>query len=189
MKKLFSVLIAAVMLLTCFAAAEAIQPETRESVIMLEGIEETITETLHADEAGYSIWYQAELFALEAADGQAHFFAIDSTAEGEEPGLLTSDSYLLVVPVEITQEEIDAFLMEATGGFDPEAATIGEVFRETLENGAELSRVSVFDETTAYSYYIVTNGDIVLCVSAICPLEAMEGWGARFDHMVKTIGF
>ena len=154
MKKVLSIIIAILIMLMSFAMAEApeaAQPETRTAVIMLEGTEEEITETLYADEAGYSVWYQADLLKLEAADGQAHFFAIDSTAEGEEPGLLSSDSYLLIVPAEIALEDANAFLMEATGGFDPNAATIGEVFSETLENGVELRCISVTEASTVYS--------------------------------------
>lgn len=189
MKKLLSLVLAFLVVLAGAAFAGAALPATRTSVIMLEGVEEEITETQHIDGNGYSIWYQADLFTLETPDGQAHFFAIGSTAEGEEPGLLTSESYMLVVPVEILYEDTDAFLAEATGGFDPAVAAIGEPAAVTLENGIEIKSVLVTEAETAYGFYIVTDGTDVLCVSTVCPVEALEGWGARFDHAVKTITF
>ena len=189
MKKVISFVLAALMLLSVFAAAEGIQPATRTSTITIEGVEEEITETQYISDAGYSVWYQPELYKLDIPDGQAHFFAIDSTPEGEEPGLLTSGAYLLIVPADIAYEDAEAFLMEATGGFDPSAAVISAATSETLENGVEIKSLTVTEDTTFYGFYIVTNGEKVLCISTICPIEAVEGWGARFDHMVKTIEF
>ena len=186
MKKFVSVICAVLILLSVFACAES---ETRTSVITVEGIEEEITETLHVSEGGYSLWYQADKFLLNTAEDQTHLFAIDSTPEGVEIGIGTSAAYLLVVPIDIAYEDTDAFLMEATGGFDPSVAVIGEPASETLENGIEIKTVTVTEEATAFTYYIVTNGEKVLCVSAICPIEALEGFGARFYDIVKTIEF
>ena len=189
MKKVISVIIATLMLISAFAFAETAEPETRVTTIVLEGMEEEITETLYTNEAGYSIWYQADLFQLNVNEDQAHLFAIDSTVEGEEPGLTTSSAYMLIVPVEIAYEDTDAFLVEATGGFDPSAAVISKATSETLENGVEIKSLTVTEDTTFYGFYIVTNGEKVLCISTICPIEAVEGWGARFDHMVMGIEF
>lgn len=191
MKKFVSVICAVLMLLSAlaFAETENLQPETRISVITIEGIEEEITETLHVSEGGYSLWYQADNFLLNTADDQTHLFAIDSTPEGAEIGIGTSAAYMLIVPVDISYEDTDAFLMEATGGFDPSVAVIGEPTAETLENGIEIKTVTVTEESTVFTYYIVTNGEKVLCITALCTLEAIEGFGTRFYNIVKTIEF
>lgn len=189
MKKIISVIVAALIIVSVFAFAENTEPETRVTTIVMEGIETEIIETKYTDETGYSIWYQADLFQVNTVDDQAHFFAIDSTAEGEQPGLGASSSYMLVVPADIDPAEADAFIIEATGGFDPSVATISEVTTETREDGIVVRSVFVEDESNAYSFYLLTDGEQVLCVSTICPLEAMEGWGLRFDNMVKSIEF
>lgn len=192
MKKVISILLASLMLVMCFAVAETAETapvETRECAIVIEGVEETITETLHADEAGYSIWYQADLLKLELVDGNAYFFAIDSTVEGEEPGFETSSSYVTVVPTELTAEESVGYLAEAVGGYDPAVAVIGEETSETLENGVRIDTVSVEEEGVNYTFYVITNGELVLCVNSVCPVDALCGWCVRFDHMIKSIEF
>jgi len=189
MKKVISFVLAALMLLSVFAAAEGIQPATRTSTITIEGVEEEITETQYISDAGYSVWYQPELYKLDTPDGQAHFFAIDSTPEGEEPGLLTSGAYLLIVPADIAYEDAEAFLMEATGGFDPETAMVSDIVTETFEDGTEIKNICVLEGDIAYSYCIYTDGETILCITAVCPLEAIEGWGARLDHILHTIEF
>lgn len=62
-RKLFTgILLASLFLRMMLPAALA---ETRESVIMLEGMEEPITETLFVSPAGFSFWYADEQLAAK----------------------------------------------------------------------------------------------------------------------------
>lgn len=189
MKKALSLLLALLLMMSVCAWAETPAPETRSSTVMIEGMEEEIIETRFVSDAGYSLWYQADLFHVDANDGQAFFFALPSTPEGEEPGLLTSESYLLVVPVDIDPAEADVMLDEAVGGYVDTEAIIGEVVEIPLESGIELKSVSVQDGDTMSCFYLVKSEEKVLCVTAFCTLEGIEGWGTRFDAMVKSIEF
>ncbi len=191
MKKLISIAVVLIMVISlcAFAETDAVaQPETRTTVITLEGMEEEITETLYVSEDGYSIWYQSDMLNLDTNIGHAYFAPVN---ENTEDGAVdfTSDIYMVIVPIEIPYEDTDAFLLEATGGFDPSVAVIGEATAETLENGIEIKNVAVIENDIVYCYYLVTNAEMVLCITAAYPTEAAEGFGVRFHNTLRTIEF
>lgn len=155
-------------------------PQTRQTIVMMEGMEEEIQETLFDSGLGYSIWYEADRLVPSEQYGHVTFVPVDG---GEEPVIS-----LMIVQAEIAKEQAEAFLGEAVGGYEP-TAEISEPVWETLENGVVIGTVDAMEEGRIDRFYLVMGGDQVLCITATYPLEAAEGFGVRFDRMVKTIGF
>lgn len=180
MKKFLAILTACMLLCGAAMAETTSAADTRVSVILIEGTEEEITETLYESEQGYSLWYDAERLVPTELYGHT-CFAPDATIE--EPAIS-----LLIVDTDINPEDGEAFLGEAVGGYGPEAE-ISEPAWETLENGITIGTISAVEEGVVYRFYLVMDDVNVLCLTATYPLEAAEGFGVRFDHMVRTIEF
>lgn len=176
MRKLLAILMAALLLVSP-ALSEA-PAQTRTSVIELEGISEEFVETLYAGET-FTLWYPAELLMPTDYYGNLSLVPVDETA--------TNVSFL-VVPTEVPAEEANAFIAEATGGYGPEW-TISDVRDMVTENENTVLTVEAAYEGEIHRYYLVQGFDGCLCITAMFPAEAAEGYGVRFDALVKTIGF
>lgn len=180
MKKILAILMACMLLCGAAMAETAAAGDTRASVILIEGMEEEITETLYVSEQGYSLWYDAERLLPTELYGHT-CFAPDGMIE--EPAIS-----LLIVDAEINPEDGEAFLGEAVGGYGPEAE-ISNPSWETLENGITIGSISAVEEGVVYRFYLIMDDVNVLCLTATYPQEAAEGYGARFDWLVRTIEF
>ena len=156
------------------------QPETRTATILLEGMEETIEKTRWDSADGYAIWYDAARVAPGDMYGHGYFAPTDAEDETEIS--------LIIVKTEIDPADGKAFLGEAVGGYGPEAE-ISEAVWTTMENGITIGTISATEEGVVYRFYLVTDDINVLCITATFPMEAAEGYGIRFDHMVRTIEF
>ena len=100
--------------------------ETRESVIWLEGMEETIIETKFESPEGFSFWYDADLM-------EADFATADETERIRVSNIDSDDFMLLSL---ISQEEADELIRdrEVETAHDPETGRVTtEVYCE-LEN-------------------------------------------------------
>ncbi len=170
MKKVLAVLI--MLTLVIFGSALA---QTRESTIMIEGMEEKIVETRYESANGFSLWYPADMFKVEDFYGNDKILPADETIEGVE---------LLIVPVDIPVEESEGLIQEAGGGYMEGEAEIGEIEKYVLESGLEVSRVEVLCEGVVNRFYLITGNDKVFCLTATFPLEAAEGFGVRFENII-----
>ena len=143
--------------------------ETREGVIMLEGMEEPIEETRFESRQGFSFWYANE--ALEAQEGER------DNIEGVVVSALYSDDYMILSM--IPQEDAEEYAEDLDGNFAERAAgsrVMMDVYRE-LEDG---------------EYYFLTliaeNGRFFRAVGQYSQ-EAAEGNAKYFDRLLNSVAF
>lgn len=175
MKKTLAIILFVIMAVSSIALASPVQ--TREGVIMLEGMEEPVTETLYESVNGFSLWYPADTFAIVQENGNDVIRPADASIEGVS---------LIIVPVDIPVEESEALILEATGGYMPGEAEISEIAEWQLESGLNVKSVDALCEGVINRFYLITGHDRVYCLTATYSLEAAEGFGARLDHIVAT---
>ena len=238
MKKLFSLLLITALL--CAAALAETDVPTRTRDITVEGVTETVNETLFTSASGYTIWLM-DGWSLQAATGETAVdatvtaetavtdatTAADETAAGEtatdettaaddsaaatdetaaDDGtwlgeeslnyapdvyapLDNADVSLTVQPASgLTADDADDMLAEASYTEDTEAV-VGEIETFAMENGAEAKSIEVVSGGVCYRYYFISGDSFSLCVTAQCPEEAVEGYGARMAEMVASIDF
>ena len=232
MKKLFSLLLITALL--CAAALAETDVPTRTRDITVEGVTETVNETLFTSASGYTIWLMdgwslqaatgetavdatvtAETAATDAATAADEMAAGETAADdsaaatdetaaddgtwlGEESLNYAPDVYapldnadvsLTVQPASgLTADDADDMLAEASYTEDTEAV-VGEIETFAMENGAEAKSIEVVSGGVCYRYYFISGDSFSLCVTAQCPEEAVEGYGARMAEMVASIDF
>ena len=172
MKRVFAFILAFILMTVCAAGAQ-----TRESVITLEGMEEKITETLYESPNGFSLWYPDDTFMIGDFYGNDRLLPADETIEGVE---------LIIVPVDIPVEGSEGMIYEAVGGYMDGEAEIGEIEEYSLASGLDVKTVQVLCEGIISRFYLITGNDRVFCLTAMYPLEAAEGFGARINAVVET---
>ena len=155
---------------------------------------ETATdETTAADETA-----AGETAADDSAAATDETAADDGTWLGEESLNYAPDVYapldnadvsLTVQPASgLTADDADDMLAEASYTEDTEAV-VGEIETFAMENGAEAKSIEVVSGGVCYRYYFISGDSFSLCVTAQCPEEAVEGYGARMAEMVASIDF
>ncbi len=143
--------------------------ETRQGVIVLEGMEEPVQETLFDCDQGFSFWYVKD--RLEAYEGSAHGI------EGVVIAGLYSDDYMVlsVIPEEDAVEygeELNMDILEQSSA----ARVQRDVYRE-LENGKYL-----------FLTLIAENGDYLSAVGEYAQ-ESAEGNAHFFDRVLNSLMF
>ena len=222
MKKLFSLL--PITALLCAAALAETDVPTRTRDITVEGVTDTVNETLFTSASGYTIWLM-DGWSLQAATGEtavdatvtAETAATDATTAADDSAAATdetaaddgtwlgeeslnyapdvyapldnADVSLTVQPASgLTADDADDMLAEASYTEDTEAV-VGEIETFAMENGAEAKSIEVVSGGVCYRYYFIPGDSFSLCVTAQCPEEAVEGYGARMAEMVASIDF
>ena len=176
MKRVFAVILM-IMLAVTGSVGCAQEIRTRENTVVIGGIEEKITETMYVSPSGFTLWYPADMFAV-AQDNENECITPVNAADGA--------CYLMIVPVEIPVEEADAFIHEATGGYMEGEAEISEIQEGQLDSGLDVKSVQAVTAEEYHRYYLITGKGRVFCVTAIFPLEAAEGFGARMEQIIAT---
>ncbi len=185
MKKLIAFVLCIVLAAGCAVAEEqsvgcpAAEKTQRTSVYQIEGMSEEVTETLFAGAAGYEIWYPDEYLEAGLQYGHDCFRPVGA---GED-----SDIYFMIVPADANPADAEGLLSEAVGGFGPEATIDDMELSES--DGILIGRVGVIDGNTVYRYYLISDRQNMLLITACFPAEAAEGFGVRFDRMAETITF
>ena len=196
MKKIISVALALLFVFCCAIAEDA--PETRVSVIEGEGIREEIVETLYTSEYGYNLWYPAELLApvdmkaVGEKDGAVYMFDVFVPAwylEVEEEVPANELIYMMIVPTDVPVEYADDFLLEATGGFDPGVAVIGEARELETDTDTVIKTIDVEENGVVFRYYLVMNAERMLCITTTFPVDALEGYAIHIERLVASINF
>ena len=206
MKKVLAVLLS--LALFGGAALAETDAQTRQRDITVDGVTETIEETLFTAPSGYSIWLQDGWqlqFGMEGA------MAPENIPEGGMPEgipeggdiadmemgfiadvyapLDAQDASLTVQPTaDLTAEDADSFLGEATYTEDAEAV-VSEISSFAMEDGSEARTVEVISGGVAYRYYFIAGDGLSLCVTAQFPEGDAEGYGARMEEMIASIAF
>ena len=175
MKKILAAILAFAMML-CAAAVEE-SAVTREKIIMIEGTEEVIVETLYESPLGYRLWYPADWFTAYHEEACDFFDAIDEEAN---VGVSIADQ-------EITPEYADETL---TGEIEIALANggelVGDIRQWQLESGAIIKSAElIYGDNVNMIYYICVE-DKVFCVACFYTVEAAEGFGRRIEEMIST---
>jgi len=174
MKKIISMILM-ILLLSGMACAGEVQ--TRESIVMVEGCGETITETLYESPQGFRIWYPADLFTVAHEEGSDCFETI--------PGF--ADAGVAIADVQTTSEYVDERMnAEVEKALANGAVIPVEAEEWQLENGISVKYAEiVYGDSCNPLYYLYGKGR-VFCLSCYYPLEAAEGIGARIQRMIST---
>lgn len=176
MKRWMAAVLCMLMLSCCVSAEETV----RVHEMLLEGINEQVTETLYQSGEGYEIWYPSDYLTPGEQYGHTCLYPIGAEGEG--------DTYFLIVPAQADPADAEALLSEAVGGFGPDAQ-ISEPVWTTNESGALLGSVQAEEDGVIYRYYLAAGAEELLLITSCFPAEAAEGFGARFDRMAETISF
>ena len=208
MKKILALLLAAALL--GGAALAETDEQTRTRDITIEGVTETINETLYTSSSGYSIWLQDgwawQTATDETAADETTWLEVEESGESAENSTWLGDESLNYAPdvyvpdgsadtsltvqpaFGLTADDADSMLGEASYTEDAEAV-VGEIEAFTMESGVEAKTVEVVSGGVCYRYYFIPGDSFSLCVTAQCPEEAAEGHGARMAEMVASIAF
>lgn len=177
MKKV-SAFILGFILVFCANPVFAQEMPARESGVVIEGIEETISETRYESENGFALWYPSETFRVYSEYGHETIVPLDETVD---------DVSLMIVPVDIPVDQAEAFIHEATGGYMPDEAVISEITEWKLDSGLNVKTVQATLAEEIHRFYLITGEESVYCVTAMFPLEALEGYGVRLERIVSTM--
>lgn len=165
-KKMTAWLSGMLCILMLFTSAAA---ETRQGVIALEGMEESIEETLFESDLGFSFWYPAD--RLEAYEGEA------DNIEGILVGGLFSDDHMVLsmIPEEDAveyAEDLDIDIVEQSYASRVQM----DVYRE-LENG-----------TWYFLVLIAENGQYFRAVGEYS-MESAEGNAKFLQRVLDSVTF
>ena len=143
--------------------------ETREGTIWLEGMEETIEETLFESPEGFTFWYASESLSAEMD-------AIDEV-EGAIVRNIYSDDYMLLCM--ISEEEA----LELTKDLEGSIAEQSAAERVQVQVTCELE-----DGIFHFLTLVAENGRYLRATGAYSQ-EAAEGTAKYFDHILGTVAF
>ncbi len=182
MKKL-SALIMVLVLLVSAAWAEAPATEepaavTRTRTLELDGEALELTETQYTAEK-YTVWYQADALEEGMFFDNVRFKPVGAAEDDESV-------YYMIVPVEITADQAEGMIAEATGGYDDEW-TIAMQREWTTDAGNRILAVDANNGTELDRFYLVVGEDFSLCITAVYPAEDAEVFSPLFDIMTATI--
>ncbi len=174
-KKLFALALA----LVCLAGWAC--AETRERVIMLEGQEETLTETRCAG-PGFSFWYDASWLEIgEAPEGGGCLLLRPLGSQGAD------DIWLEI----LTPEAVGVLPWQF---LDNHAYDGTAYLFEDLDIGTELVWFTCpykQDPDLVSGVYVVREeeGGRWVAAIAVWPIEAGDGAGKRFTELMRTVAF
>ena len=166
-KEAVTVLISA--LLCLLLALPAAGAETRKGVIALEGMEETIEETLFESPLGFSFWYANE--RLKAYQGEA------DNVEGVVVSALYSDDHMILSV--ITEEEAEGY-----------AGEYGVDITEQPADSRVQTELYLKAEDGQYSFctLIAENGRFIRAAGRYA-VEAAEGNARFFQRVLDSVAF
>jgi hypothetical protein len=195
LRKLFLVILAICLLTVNVAMGEAtVAPQTREEVIALEGVEETVTTTYIESQRGYSIWIDTNVLAqvpeIEGAgmDDYAPPQSIEVTGDpnGTTGNLLSiyatsMNDYSFEQAVEDTRK----MLMDSHGNVEDSPA-LGIFSEVNLPANLDAFGLMSTKEDSTIIYYLVPSGDQLFSLSLEYVNEDAEAFVPRVMEMLKS---
>ncbi len=169
MKKKSMILL--LMLLCIIPALPASLAETRQGVIYLEGMEESIEETLFVSHQGFSLWYAADRF--DVYDGELE------SLKGVIVDALYLDGYGNIVLNRISEEDAVAYAKSLK--MDIVAQSAASRVQKDVSWEVE-------DGMVDFQTIIAENGQYLIAKGAY-PMEAAEGTGKYFQRMLDSVTF
>lgn len=163
------------------AFAEADLPETRDFTFDLEGQPEQATLTLARGEiAPYALYYDPQFFAFIPAsqrDAASSFYGDELAALSNQSDSIVASVYFSILDGE-AQKNYDDTL--ASGEYEP-------LEPELLPSAAPLGATTAEDDVYSVCYWLPLPDNTTLYIHANIALEALEGYGARLDHLMSTL--
>lgn len=170
MKKKMVTRIALLMLCLCLGLPAAVA-ETREGVIYLEGMAETIEETLFESPEGFSFWY--------ASEGLAADFGKVDDREGVVVSNIYTDDYMLLAP--ISEEEA----LEYTKDLEENIVEQSAESRVQVDVYLELN----LEEGMFHFCSLIADGGTYLLAVGEYSMEAADGTGKYFQRVLDTVAW
>ncbi len=195
MKKWFSVLLAALMLLSMTALAEGTVGDVVDNAPPQASTESLAVAVSYLQarynmELGYVLVYDDAEFTYELKFGRDSLTAV----EDENASMLISNT-------EVQADSIDALLNEAVGGYGPDAV-IGEPTEKLLSeekdghSGMMVKSIDAQADGTVSRFYLVYKPTEdaearidVLCITASFPADKADAYGTAFDNVVESMMF
>lgn len=172
MKRIAALLLA----LTALCAATA-HAQTRERSIALEGEAEKVVETFYDSGMGFSFWYDASRFEVDAS--------------------LSEDSVgVMIVPTDSDQAIYLELMSSGSVGMLPwkylemNAEPGTEYKYDATENGDQIIGFrgpAPFGDAFVKGCYVVESDRDFIAAAVTWPLEAEEGWGKRLMALLRTV--
>lgn len=183
MKKWFAFILISLLIISMVQTAGA-EEMLRERKLIVNGVEETLSESKYVSQSGFVLWVDADHFWPMNMNGGGNDEFVDTAAalSGEE-----ADVYVVMVGTEVPAGEGETFIQEATALYPPE--NVSEVEHVLLLSGLEYHVQQAVEEGTVYRFYAVKGPEYLVCVTAAFPEEKAGEYVTRVNAMVNTMEF
>ena len=181
----FKVVLAAALALLMAAGALAETalppPETKEGTIYLEGMPETVTLTRFDSQRGYTLWYDANMFAYVPADEGSDIDEFRPANPDAIPGvsLAVTFSAQLDYTFEDAKRDVRASLWE--NGYTVTDIDTASLFPQLDTAGYHGVKGDGITES-----YVINSGAGAFYITLQYPLVAAEGFSARMRYMTMS---
>ena len=183
MKKWIVMLLVLVMVMGA-AQAESMNDMLRERKLIVNGVEETLTESKYVSENGFVLWVDADHFWPLNMNGGGNDEFVDTAAalDGEERAV-----YIIMVDSEVPNAEAESFIGEAVAMYPPEDVT--EAASVLLPTGLEYVVQQAVEEGTVYRFYAIKGPEHLVCVTAGFPEAQADEYITRVDALINSMEF
>ncbi len=163
------------------AQGEELPPQTRQEVIMLEGMEETITTTYTESLKGYAFWMDTNyLQKLPETEGAGmDDYASPTSTEDFRCEMSVYSMGLFDYSFEDAVDDTEQVLLDSYGNAEVFDAT------ETFTN-LNAVMVQATSEGRIITQYVVDAGNDAFTIALTYPMEAEEGFAQRVRWMLKS---
>lgn len=162
------------------AFAEETVLQTRQEVIYLEGVEETVTTTYVESARGYSMWIDTEMLALQP-EGEGNDMDVFMRPDTDDMRYQLVVYYSSQLGYTFEQAAQDVLQTMTDNYGSAEAFEIEDTFENVLAYG-----FYALDEDITILQYVVDAGAGVYYIAIMFPQEASEGFGSRVIQMLNS---
>lgn len=156
-------------------------PSVRTRVVLMQGEDEEITETRYYSPYGYELWYDANLVRLNSPEGAGYEEFVPIDPDALPPVSLT------IVLADASEDEVGELFNEAIADHANANWAMTDIWPDNLDSGLPCQVCEGFKDGVIIRLYQIRGALGTYCVTAMFPEEAIEGYGARLDVMIKTL--
>lgn len=156
-------------------------PQTKESIIYLEGMPETVTLTLFESEQGYRLWYDANTFIYAPAGEEEYEDVFRPANPNAVEGVYLSVRYEYKEDYTLEDAGRDMEKSLQDSGYQVAPVDTSEMFPACRSFGFHSVNADSAKDT-----YIIEAEEGQYYITAAYPLIAEEGFGGRLRQTVAT---
>ncbi|MCL1963809.1 MAG: hypothetical protein FWF69_01960 [Firmicutes bacterium] len=182
MKKMLLMAMALMLLIMPMACADETAPQTREEIILIEGMEETITTTYYHSDRGYSIWLDTGILEVQP---EVEGIGFDILRLPGADGLAGYEVDILYAPFGLGRS------------FEDAAKDLRQSLLERYGNAEQFETDEIFTDLHAYGFfteeenhyivsYAVDQGEGAFYITICYPADAAEWFGVRVARMLGS---